>query len=383
LTKIFSARSIVPVLCGHLFFGLLLTGALRAQTPKAPAITSPQVLPERLVAFRVYAPNAREVQVVGDWLRRGEVPNAMEKGADGVWSVTVGPLQPGVYSYTFLVDGVRTTDQANSRTILTAGRSASSVVEVRGDRPLPWEERNAPRGTIHIEAYHSTLQDCERRFSVYTPPGYNDRRREKYPVFVLLPGTPGNESDWINVGLAHRIFDNLLADRKMVEMLALMPPADVLRKGGTRADNLKEFEPLLLKEILPLFEQRYHVHRRPEARAIAGLSLGGELALTVGLRHPEIFQWVASFSGSLFEKDFADRFGAFLDRPDAISKAPKFIWIGCGSGDLFLPGSKKLSEILTAKGIRNTLRETEGYHTWLVWRPYLAEVLPLLFRRQI
>src|SRR5262245_39858715 len=115
------------------------------QTPKAPAITSPQVLPDRLVAFRVYAPNAREVQVVGDWLRRGEVPNAMEKGVDGVWSVTVGPLQPGVYSYTFMVDGVRTTDQANSRAILTAGRSASSVVEVRGDRPLPWEERNAPR----------------------------------------------------------------------------------------------------------------------------------------------------------------------------------------------------------------------------------------------
>jgi|SRR5262245_11180152 len=188
MSKIFSARSLVPVLCGHLFFGLMLTGASRAQTPKAPAITSPQVLPDRQVAFRVYAPNARE--------------------------------------------------------------------------------------------------------------------------------------------------------------------------------------------------QRYHVHRRPDGRAIAGLSLGGELALTVGLRHPETFQWIASFSGSLFEKDFADRFGAFLDRPDAISKAPQFIWIGCGSGDLFLPGSKKLSELLTAKGIRHTLRETEGYHTWLVWRPYLAEVLPLLFRRQ-
>ncbi|HEY6400229.1 MAG TPA: esterase, partial [Blastocatellia bacterium] len=115
------------------------------QTPKAPSITSPQVLPDRRVAFRVYAPNAREVQVAGDWLRRGESPTAMEKGNDGVWSVTIGPLPSGVYSYTFLADGIRTTDQSNSRAMLTAGRYASSVVEVRGAQPLPWEERKAPR----------------------------------------------------------------------------------------------------------------------------------------------------------------------------------------------------------------------------------------------
>ncbi len=172
----------------------------------------------------------------------------------------------------------------------------------------------------------------------------------------------------------------LLPNGKMLEMLVLMPPADVLLKGGSRADNLKEFEPLLLKEFLPQFEQRYRVLARPESRAIAGLSLGGELALTVGLRHPETFRWVASLSGSLFEKDFPDRFGAFLDRPAAPNTTPKLLWIGCGAGDLFLPGAKKLSEILPTKGIKHTLRETEGYHTWLVWRPYLAEVLPLLFR---
>lgn len=191
--------------------------------------------------LRLYAPNANEVKVAGDWLRRGESPTPLEKGADGVWSVTIGPLPPAVYGYAFLVDGVRASDPANPRAVLAAGRSASSLIEVRG---------------------------------------------------------------------------------------------------------------------------------------IAGLSLGGELALTVGLRHPETFRCVASLSGSLFEKDFPDRFNAFLEHPTP----PKLLWIGCGAGDLFLPGAKKLSEILTAKGVKHTFREIEGYHTWLVWRPYLAEILPLLFR---
>lgn len=354
----------------------VLASVSLAQTPRPPTVASPQLLPDRKVTLRVYAPNANEVKVAGDWLRRGDSPTPLEKGTDGVWSVTVGPLPPAVYGYTLLVDGVRAPDPANPRAALVAGRSISSFVEVRGETRLPWEERNIPRGTLHYETYHSALQNTTRRFMVYTPPGYRANRGKKYPVLVLLPGTQSDERDWINTGLAHVILDNLLADGKLVEMLVLMLPADVLLQGGTRADNLKEFEPLLLKEFLPQFEQRYLALARPEARAIAGLSLGGELALTVGLRHPEAFRWVASLSGSLFEKDFPDRFGHFLERPTP----PKLLWIGCGTGDLFLPGAKKLSEILTAKGIKHTLRETEGYHTWLVWRPYLAEILPLLFR---
>jgi enterochelin esterase family protein len=180
--------------------------------------------------------------------------------------------------------------------------------------------------------------------------------------------------------MANRIFDNLIAKGAMQPMLVLMARADVLVKGGTRADNLKEFEPLLAREVLPHFESRYRVKAGPDARAIAGYSLGGELALTVGLRRPDLFRAAGSFGGSLFEKDFDDRFGKALSDPASLARHYSLIWIGCGSGDLFLPGSRRLSEILKEKNVPNTFREIAGNHGMPAFRNLLIEFLQALFR---
>ncbi|MFN0102513.1 MAG: alpha/beta hydrolase [Bryobacteraceae bacterium] len=319
--------------------------------------------------------------MTGDWMGRLDKPIAMSKGDDGVWLARAGPLEPNAYFYSFTVDGVRAADPANANTIVAGGgRFPQSMLQVRGDRASVWEPQPVPKGSVHVEFFESALQRRERSYYVYTPPNYSNSGRQRFPVLVLLPGTPGTEADWITVGLANHVFDNLIARRSMQPMVVLMPRADVLVKGGTRSDNLKEFEPLLIREMLPHFESRYRVTLKPNARAIAGYSLGGELALTVGLRHPELFRAVGSFGGSVFEREFEDRFGKAWADPRAMARDYSLIWIGCGSGDLLLPGNRKLSDTLKQKNIPHTFHEIAGYHSMPTFRGLLIDFVQVLFR---
>lgn len=351
-----------------------------AQTPKPPVVSSPEIAPDRTVTFRIYAPKADEVLLTDDWMARTDKPIMLMKREDGVWVGTAGPLAPDAYFYTFSVDGIRTVDPTNTNTVVASGRFPQSGLEVPGESPLPWESQRVPKGTVHVEFLDSVLQGRERSYYVYTPPGYHRRKAGDLPVLLLLPGTPGTEADWVTAGRVNRIFDNLIAQRRVTPLLVLMPRADVLLKGGTRADNLREFEPLLVREILPHFGSRYPTANRPEARAIAGYSLGGELALTVGLRHPELFRSVGSFGGSVFERDFEDRFGSVWADPKSMSSRYRLIWFGCGSADLLLPGNRKLSEVLEQKKIRHTFREIAGNHSTPTFRAMLIEFAQLLFR---
>jgi enterochelin esterase family protein len=312
-------------------------------------------------------------------MARTDKPIPMSKADDGVWVATAGPLEPNVYFYVFHVDGVRAADPANSNTIVTGGRFPQSRLEIHGVSAQIWKAQTVPKGTIHIEFFESSLQNIERSYYVYTPPGYENKRSSPLPVLVLLPGTPGTEAEWVTAGLVNRIFDNLIAQKRIKPMLLLMPRADVLLKGGTRADNLREFEPLLVREILPHFERRYSIRSRPEFRAIAGYSLGGELALTVGLRNPDLFRTVGSFGGSVFERDFEDRFGKAWADPKAVSSRYRLIWVGCGSGDLLLPGNRRFSEVLHQKHIQHTFREIAGYHSTPTFRALLTEFAQVLF----
>ena len=337
-------------------------------------------MPDRRVALRLWAPNATDVQLSGDWM--GPTPPVpLIKDEKGVWTVTVGPLDPNIYTYGFLVNGVRTSDPSCRCTLAWAGRSASSKFIVRGSVPEAWEERRVPNGTLHSETYFSAQQQRSRAFLVYTPPEYRTSSSRKYPVLVLLPGTPGDENDWTSGGgFAHVVFDNLIAERKMQAMIVVMHAADVLMSGGQRADNLRELEPLLISELVPEIRKRYRVDSKPQSWALAGLSLGGEAAMTIGLRHPELFRSVASISGSLVERDFEDRFGKSLSRAEDVRRQYRLIWAGCGSEDIFFGGNKAFAAKLKAAAVPHDFREFAGFHVMPVFRRQLVELLPKFFR---
>ena len=213
-------------------------------------------------------------------------PAAMTKDETGVWSVTVGPLAPGLYDYGFSVDGMRVLDPGNPNP--KAGLNlTTSLLLVPGEPPLIYEVRPVPHGTVTIHWYDSKSAGVTRRIYVYTPPGYG-KGKAKYPVLYLLHGSGDDESGWTVVGRANLIMDNLLAERKAQPAIIVMPnghvprPAPLSADPAERAKAASVFESDLLKDILPLVEADYRVYQDTGHRAIAGLSMGAANPLASG-----------------------------------------------------------------------------------------------------
>ena len=338
---------------------------------------SPEVQADRRVTFRLLAPTASEVLLAGGNL--GETlkgPQPLKKDAQGVWSITVGPLDPGLYDYGFAVDGgIRTVDPAN-RNALERTWGHTSTVEVPGDQTAFYSFRPVPIGTLHINAYDSKSLHVRRRVYVYTPPGYEESNQTKYPVLYLFHGTGGVESQWTEVGRANVILDNLIADHKAKPMVVVMPYGHVpqTNAGGRGRTGSAGFDQDLLNDVIPMVEKTYRVFTDRQHRAIAGLSMGGAQSLAIGLSHLDLFSYVASFSGPNRNTPLLDK----LDPADLNRKLTVF-WLGCGKADAFFPELQSLDSTVTARQVRHTFRITEGGHTWTNWRQYLYEFAPLLF----
>ncbi|MFO7326488.1 MAG: alpha/beta hydrolase-fold protein, partial [Pseudomonadota bacterium] len=175
-----------------------LPAALVAQEPgmlppgAVPAVTSP-VVEQGRVTFRLRAPEARQVKVSGDF-----GPDVqMQRGSDGVWSATVGPLAPDVYVYFFEVDGVRLPDPANPQVkIGYVVSTTTSLVTVPGDGPAFYDVQDVPHGEIRTLLYRSRSNGTVRELNVYLPPGYDENPRRRYPVLYLLHGFANDHHSW-------------------------------------------------------------------------------------------------------------------------------------------------------------------------------------------
>jgi enterochelin esterase-like enzyme len=359
---------------------LLLTSAVTfAQTSRVDTLVSPEVHSDRRVTFRVRAAKASEVSLFGDWM----LPNtqqAMTRDEKGIWSTTLGPLEPGLAIYTFSVDGVTTPDPVNPRIKLRA-RTSASLVDVPGRPPELWEARDVPHGAVEVNWTQSKVTGDTRAYYVYTPPGYNPGRWTRYPVLYLLHGNNDTASGWTDVGKANFILDNLLAEKRAVPMIIVMPWGHAVPYAGSQSNNTATFERYLIEEVIPHVEKKYRVARGRENRAIVGLSMGGGHALQIGLGHLELFSAVAAFSSAV-PRDFENRFKALLDDPAGTNRKLKQLWIGCGRQDSAFERNQKLSELFSAHQVRNTFYPTEGLHNFAIWRRYLVEVAPLLFRKE-
>jgi enterochelin esterase family protein len=298
----------------------------------------------------------------------------MTRGADGDWAATAGPLAPDLYTYVFTVDGVPTVDPRNSRLKIGRG-SVQNLIDVPG--PTAHDLRPVPHGTLHVHRYESkSLAGKSRGLVAYTPPGYDPAAATTYPVLYLLHGSGDDEHGWTQIGRAHRILDNLYADGKAVPMIIVMPDGHAAeRNPSDRGANVKAFQADLLGDIIPLVEKTYRVKADAEHRAIAGLSMGGGQSWAVGMTHLDTFAYVCPFSMG----GGPDGVGASIVPADANARL-KLLWIGCGRDDQGFAKSEKLVEELTTKGVKLTWHPSNGAHTWIVWRKYLAEVAPLLFR---
>ncbi|HXH67168.1 MAG TPA: alpha/beta hydrolase-fold protein [Candidatus Limnocylindrales bacterium] len=357
------------------------------QSPAAPVV-SPEVPVDHRVTFRLRAPNAREVRVEIEGVGKSL---AMRKDADGVWSATSEPLAPDYYGYSFVVDGVTMFDPSNSATIPNFLYRASELhvpPDSGESAPTHWEIADVPHGEVHHHFYRSKVVGDQRGYFVYTPPGYDPRGEQTYPVLYLLHGYSDDADAWTAVGRANVILDNLIARGKAKPMLIVMPlgygaPEILLPSSGgfqgtdIRQRNFDRFRKALLTEVIPQVEAEYLVAKDRESRAIAGLSMGGSESLLTGMNTMNTFAWIGAFSSGGLTPDFDKEFPGLNARANA---QLRLLWIACGTSDDLIKINRALRTWLTSKNIHHADIETPGEHSWLVWRRNLAEFVQLLFR---
>lgn len=342
--------------------------------PARPApVSSPELAADGSVTFRCKAPNAKEVKASGQFGK--DAP--MTKGEDGVWSVTVPNVPPGVHEYRFVVDGLAMIDAQNPA-IKPQRWPNTSILHVPSTPPAPWDLQDIPHGVLHTHDYKSKALGVWRRLVVYTPPG---KSAEPLPVLYLAHGYSDNEGSWSVHGKAHWMLDALIAEKKAVPMIIVMPDAHALAPGGAFEDYGPANSEALCKElaadIIPLIESSYSVKAQRESRAFAGLSMGGHHALTVALNHSDTFAWIGAFSSAPPPKETV---AAGLDAPDKVNADLKYFWIGVGKNDFLFQKNNEFEALLKEKGIKHEYAVTEGDHSWPVWRKYLLEFAPKLFR---
>ena len=272
----------------------------RGGGPPQPQVTSPELAADRRITFRILAPQAQAIR-----LAAGDIPGVgqttqLTKGENGVWEVTIGPVDPGTYRYNFNVDGVTTIDPRNPF-ISESNNNVWSLVHVPGSDFA--DTKNVPHGGVAAVTYYSTALGTFRRMHVYTPPGY-ERNSDKYPVFYLLHGAGDSDDSWTSVGRAglhprqpDRREEGQADDRRDAGRAtrAAAPPAP----GAIGRTATDEFVKDFVDDVMPYVEKNYRVLTDRANTAIAGLSMGGNHALQVGIPHLNRFAYIGVYSSGL------------------------------------------------------------------------------------
>ncbi len=388
--------SLFAVLC-------LSCAAAFAQQALLPStgIVSPEINPDHSVTFRYQNRKAVRVQVTGDFLkatsqrvgnRMMDVPAIADltEGPDGIWTWTSEPLTGELYSYSFIVDGVRTMDPNNiyqNRDIATWTNIFTLSAE-KGDKGWYYEVHDTPHGTMSHVWYDSPTLGAKRRMTVYTPADYEDNPKQKYPVFYLLHGSGGDEDAWADLGRTAQIMDNLIAEGKAKPMIVVMPNGVYFNQAApgaavnmfqptitnSRSQSTEEFE-LAFPDIMNFIESHYRVLKGQYNTAVAGLSMGGRQSSALIRRYPTKIGYVGQFSGVVVPEGDDDP-----ALKAVFAAKPKLFYIAVGSADGVKVNSLKLKDYCDAKGYPVTYYESDGGHIWRNWRVYLTQFAQKLFK---
>lgn len=381
-----------------LLIALLAVGSTLAQQAlkERPAVISPELTPQGNVVFRIFAPNARSVNVIGDF---AATPLTMTCDQRGVWSAELAAPAPELYIYRFDVDGVTTADPANVYTVRDIATTYSMLL-VPGKESNNYAIHDVPHGSVTRLWYPSPkLGMQQRRLSVYTPPGYNDpaNAAKRYPVLYLLHGMGGDEEAWLTLGRAAQILDNLIARGEAQPMIVVMPngnaalssapgqsPAGMTVPTTALPHTMDGTFEKSFTDIIDYIDQTFRTDPTPKSRAIAGLSMGGFHTLNISALNPDLFHYIGLFSAAISPRE-NNTDPLFANREDLLrtlfSRSPSLYWIGIGSDDFLYEDNKTYRELLDKNAFPYTYVETSGGHTWQNWRKYLSQFASLIFKR--
>ena len=348
----------------------------------APAQTNvrgsnyPQILADQRVIFKTKAPDAKKVQV--DLGHKYD----MVKDSSGTWTTTTDSISEGFHYYSLIIDGVAIADPA-SQTFYGMGRMASGI-EIPFQGGGYYALRDVPHGDIRIKRYFSKVTNTWRQMNVYTPPGYDTNTNDKYPVLYILHGGGEDETGWVMQGKTDLIIDNLIAAKKAVPMIVVMPDAN-MHIAAFEESGLKQFESELNNTIIPFVENNYRIKSDADHRALAGLSMGGIHTLYAGIKHSDLFYYLGVFSSGWItpmQNEIAQKqYDYMKENTTTINTNLKQFWIAMGGKEDI---AYKNCQLMLAKfdemKIKYTYSEYPGGHSWPVWRNNLYNFAQLLFR---
>jgi len=360
-------------------------------------ILSPDIHENKSVTFRLTAPNATEVKIAGDWMPMdGWTPGTevLVKDEKGIWSYISELLEPELYSYAFIVDGLRLNDPNNaylSRDISTS----TNIFIIDGPQADLYRVNDVEHGSVTRRWYNSPGLEMRRRVTIYTPPGYENSKK-KYPVLYLLHGAGGDEEAWIELGRTSQILDNLIAGGSIEPMIVIMPNGNVSQQAAPGEGPRGFYKPQFMvpgtmngayeesfMDIVKFVENSYRVKAEKASRAVAGLSMGGFHSLHISRYYPNTFDYVGLFSPAIMPGQnpvtnvYEDIDGTLLTQ---MNNGYSLYWIAIGKTDFLYKNVVEYREKLDAIGMEYTYRESEGGHIWKNWRIYLTEFTPLLFK---
>jgi enterochelin esterase-like enzyme len=348
----------------------------------APGVASPEVLADRRVVFRLRAPKATDVSVAGEVLP-AQVSGKMTRDDSGVWSVTIGPLAPDVYGYSFSIDGVSVSDPSNGWVFPGARNSSQSAVRVPGPEEAFLEVQPVPHGDVRIVYYEAKSVGKICRMHIYFPPGY-DASKESYPVLYLTHGAGEDDEGWVKLGMANIIMDNLIAAGKVKPMLVVMPTYQGLAPNASPArvqENYAYFAKSFAQHILPFVEKTYRVITKPKGRALGGLSPPDIVPNAIIPVLDKIGYWLCTSNGLRQARmDYYDQqYPGVLNNP-ANARRVKLLMGDGSNANITIAESQYMAAEFKRRGYDVTFLQTDGTHSWRWFRRYLNELAPKLFR---
>ena len=353
----------------YLFQAFLLS-AITVIAQRPPSISSPEVHPDHSITFKYFSRKAQKMTLNGEFLK---APVALTKDTSGIWSVTVPPVKPDIYPYSFRVDSVEMADPNNTY-IFANERFKRSIVDVPGNQPLVHSLQNVPHGKVSYRYYKSGTLGTTRQLLVYTPPGFNANGKANYPVLYLIHGGSDTEETWTKVGRANLIADNLIAQGKAKPMIIVMP------YGNVRPAPMPDFTKDVVNDIIPFIEANYPVRNDSKSRAVAGFSVGGGQTLNIGLTNPDKFAYVCSYAPYTATEEFKKNFTDWSPNAKQLNKQLKLFTISVGTDDFLYEPVKQNIAMFKEKGLKLDTQIVPGGHTWMNCKLYLANTLPQLFK---
>lgn len=390
-------KKILLMLCVIAFYCVSMLAQQNLDFSGAKGIVSPEINADNSVTFRLSAPNAQSVSIQGDWMpSQGWTPGTekMVKDSLGIWSYTTAVLPSELYSYSFILDGVKVTDPNNVYLIRDVA-SVFNVFLIGGGQADLYKVNDVAHGSVTRRWYESPGLKTTRRITVYTPPAY-ESSNEKYPVLYLLHGVGGDEEAWIALGRTAQILDNLIAQGKAKSMIVVMTNGHTSNSAAPGESSKGFYKPIMMTpdvfsgdmessfgDVIKFIDLNYRTKSEKSSRAIAGLSMGGFHSLYISANYPNTFDYIGLFSPAVKTPNNTTAL-PYIDIDKKLeaqkNNGYKLYWIAIGSTDFLYKNVSDYREKLDKMDFKYTYRESSGGHIWVNWRIYLTEFVPLLFK---